>query len=513
MLGGEALWAAVLYLTTGLAGVVLAFAVGWPLTGSRSTLWWIGNGLAGLGGLSFLLLARARGLLSVGWPGLCFVLVFGLFHFASLGEHPRGWYAPALREVAWLLCACSLLGWMCGYAIGRGAQRVRRDPLVRFAGGRLEPRDARVVAWLGALMFAAGLGMQYALVRGHGLSQFFEMGYMEVRHATAASSGNPLSYLYSLGQLVCTVGVTLTACATSLGRVHGFPRRWFVALVFSYAACLLALGDRSEVLVVVFPVLLVRHYYVKPFRLGHAVAIVLVVAMAFTGASIYRGSKRVEDFAAAALDPSELTRGMDEAGYTFDTVVRSMVLVPDRHPYFAGRTYLDAFARAWPNVTLTPRRWGFVSSEWVTRETAPRMHAKGEGLAFSIVAEAYINFGLWGTPLVLGLIGWLHARGERVLAGPRIALVSVVVYVLCEIALLLHVRNTVVMYLRGAIWMVVLALPVLLVVAVSRWTRRHALSQPASARLASRSVEWPRPARRTQSSSGRVAQLASSSES
>src|SRR5690606_26639259 len=107
----------------------------------------------------------------------------------------------------------------------------------------------------------------------------------------------------------------------------------------------------------------------------------------------------------------------DEVGASLDTVGRSMELVPGRFDYFLGKTYVDAAARVVPSLVWS-RPDAIVSSSWLTEQTSARRSAGKGGLGFSIVAEAYINFGVLGAPWILALIGWLHGAAERILTRP-----------------------------------------------------------------------------------------------
>jgi hypothetical protein len=130
-----------------------------------------------------------------------------------------------------------------------------------------------------------------------------------------------------------------------------------------------------------------------------------------------------------------------------------MTLVPSRYDYFWGKTYLWAIARSVPNIQFKPREWGFVSSVWITKETAPETYQRYGGLGFSVVAEAFINLGPLGSGLILFLLGSITARLERLLARNAVNVWQTAWFMIFLIVLLEHVRNTAVVLIRGFMWM------------------------------------------------------------
>jgi hypothetical protein len=406
-----------------------------------------------VGTVAFLAVGFSRHHLSICWPGLIFPVFFSAFHFASLGTYAKGWYAPELVPMAWSLASVSLLAWMAGHTIARGKAQFTVNPTALLWGRKLGPADLRTLSRLGALMFAGGFALQCTLYFEIGLGEFLQMDYLQFKRTIATSSGSRLIYLHAIGELCCIVGMTVSACATSLGEGRLFHSRWVLALLLLDVLTLVLQGDRSAIVFLVLPLVLFRHYFIRRFRLREGVVLAVLSVMLISGTKIYRGTKNSDDFLKAAMDVSMLDTLANETGSTMDTMVRAMTLVPERQDYFWGMTYVHAAARSVPNVTLSQRKWGFVSSTWVTQETAPELWGRHGGLGFSIVAEGYINFGILGAPILLMFIGLLHGRLERWIAGATININLAILFVIIEMALLMHVRNSAVAYIRGSLWM------------------------------------------------------------
>ncbi len=102
--------------------------------------------------------------------------------------------------------------------------------------------------------------------------------------------------------------------------------------------------------------------------------------------------------------------------------------VPKEDPYRYGVTYIEALGNALPNLggsTTADAREKFIHgghsksmlytlgpSDWYIFKVNRWMFDNGGGGGFSVIAEAYLNFGVMGVILVLMLIGYLLSRAE-----------------------------------------------------------------------------------------------------
>ncbi len=425
-------------------------------TGGRSRLMSLAGSVTALavGVHAHLAIAYNRGLLSAAWPGLLFPLVFCVFHFGSFYEPEFfEWYNDGLVAVAWNLSVVCLLAWMVGYSFTRGTILFVPRPQAVSGGRTLAPADLARIERLGVLLLWGGLGLQLAFMLDVGIMRLFTVSYKQSKLLITPESGNPMAYVMAIGMMCSLCGTIVASTASSIGRGRLFPGFLAATGVGVHVVSLMLQGDRSEMSMVIFPLLLLRHYYVKPISFKRALLLGSLLLMLFAGLKVFRIMKNPSDLVAGATNTERVRRAADEMGYTLDTVVRSMEVVPHRDDYFYGMTYLHALARALPNVTFSRRSWGFVSSAWVQEQTRESGFRRVGGLGFSIVAEAFINFGVLGAPVVLLAMGAAHGRMERWLAGRQVVPWLVMLYMVLEIGLVVHVRNSVVLYIRAAIWM------------------------------------------------------------
>lgn len=442
-------WLAMLWATTAAQVVLVAtyVEVGRDARGFESG---VGNGFLTLGLIAHCRVAQLRGHFELAWIGFLFPLAYVLFHFGTFGLEHR-WYAPELVGFAWQVSILGLLGFLSGLDAARGAARIRRRPTFVVSGRPLTPFHRRTVlnAAKGAIVLA--LGLQAALMLKFGVVEFFTRVYG--KEALTPSADNWLAYLYTLGGVIMmpalvTLAVASVACTGKL-----FPSRRWVFVVGLYLASMTAEGDRGSLALAVLPLLIIQHYWVRRIRWRNGLLLIVAGLTVFGMLKLYRGSKDIADAARQTFQLSTYEMLFHEMGNTLDVVVRSMAVVPVREDYFGGKTYAWALARALPNMSLQPREWGFVSSKWIVEETAPDIAARFGGFGYSIVAEAYINFGAIGAGAFLLLLGLVMGRLERMLARPRIELWTVVLVCLFELSLVTHVRNTGVIFVRGFVWM------------------------------------------------------------
>lgn len=454
---GEGACIAMLAAATAAQGVVLALARGGleGLASERGPAFHASMIPLAVGTAAYGLLAVSRKQLGVLWPGFLFPLAFSLFHFSSLGGGVS-WYAGEQVDAAWALSVFGLLAWLLGYACARGARRPESRPAFVVGGAILTRRKLERICSAGQLVFLAGLVLQGAFLVGYGGFDFLVQPYREQKRALAPDVGGSYAYLNNLGTLLCFTSLMLVALASAARYRRVYPSFRFLALTAVFLGALLIQGDRGGLTLALLPVAIIHHYWVRPVRWREGFALMLLTLAFYSGLRGFRGERTIEGFASEAISSRGYAQTFREMGSTLDVVCRAMTLVPARHDYFGGSTYLWAAARAFPNLTFTPREWGFVSSVWVTRETAPDVLRRRGGVGFSVVAEGYINFGAYGVGLVLFGIGLLHARAERALTGSRVAFWSCAVYLLLEVALINHVRNTAVAYVRGFLWGVTL---------------------------------------------------------
>jgi hypothetical protein len=207
------------------------------------------------------------------------------------------------------------------------------------------------------------------------------------QHGTALLAGDkldrtalagPWHYQFLLAEMIAC-SLYAIAVRTSPGRIA------FWTNMVCYAVYCLATAER-DFLFVLFVLLL--HSRVSGRR-GPAVA-----ALAAGGTLVVAAAYLAQLRGGATLGPSAI---LNQGTILFvDTYVMDMV--PRAVPYQYGETYLSAV------LSLLPQNLGsdpYTLSDWLVATYAPGVST---GYGFSLTAEAYLNFGLLGIPVVFAAL-------------------------------------------------------------------------------------------------------------
>jgi oligosaccharide repeat unit polymerase len=99
-----------------------------------------------------------------------------------------------------------------------------------------------------------------------------------------------------------------------------------------------------------------------------------------------------------------------ETGNSMQTIVYTIGLVPDHREFDMGASYLYSLSTIVPNLfwEVHPARAHGTLGQWLFQMAAPQMADVGGyfTFGFSFIAEAYLNFGWYGAPLALGIMGF-----------------------------------------------------------------------------------------------------------
>jgi len=113
---------------------------------------------------------------------------------------------------------------------------------------------------------------------------------------------------------------------------------------------------------------------------------------------------------------------ISEMGGSLGTVAYTYTLVPAARAFDYGVGYAYASLTVLPNFfwTVHPTVDHGTASDWLVRTVDPYAASRQGGLGYSCIAEAYLNFGWFGVPIVMGLVGFgiaaltsWGARGNR----------------------------------------------------------------------------------------------------
>jgi hypothetical protein len=244
--------------------------------------------------------------------------------------------------------------------------------------------------------------------------------------------------------------------ASSRGKRFGTVSA--VAIIAAYSAGHLFLGSRSPAVAAIAACLWLYDRCVRPVRRVVVVSLVAVVILLLPFVAATRNLSGAERSADALLDT--LTRGdnplaatIREMGGSMGVVAHTINLVPSVRPLDMGRSYAFALLTVFPNLfwDVHPTVSHGLLANWLVWTVDPSQAAVGGGLGFSFIAEAYLNFGWWGAPLALAVIGFLAGTLGRWTRDTRDAAKLAMIATILSFAFI-FARGESASVVRGVVW-------------------------------------------------------------
>jgi hypothetical protein len=173
----------------------------------------------------------------------------------------------------------------------------------------------------------------------------------------------------------------------------------FVAIIL----ITLYIGGRSEAVILIVLLLLYNHYFVVPLN-GLKMLVVILIGFILLSFLTVVGDIRSEvgrtfgDYMSAfgerITTDNLVIRAICEMGGSMFPLAKTIEIVPDYYPFKWGSTYLYAFSSVIPNLNIWdihPAMKYANLGDWLQDV----LHL-GYGPGYSLVAEAYINWGWFG---------------------------------------------------------------------------------------------------------------------
>jgi oligosaccharide repeat unit polymerase len=324
-------------------------------------------------------------------------------------------------------------------------------------GGRHQVRPAPTAApsalrRVAILLFVVSVFGGYVMW-GRALSVVAEGGYAALYQAQG-STGFGASAAILSGFLMPSAFLLLAG-----SRFRRPSRACACAFVGCYIALQLLVGFRGNAAVVLAAFLWLWHRSIR--RLPVAVPVALLAAVAVFVLPVVGTTRRMAGMerlslaqwrtAYAALD-NPVVEIVSEMGGSMVAPAYTIQFVPSIHDYELGRSYAYAALSLVPNLFWTVHPAAAHSpSKWLVDTADPSAAQAGGGLGFSVIAEAYLNFGFLGAGVPMALLGWAVARLSRWTEGQRSPL-NVCVVAIALVPLLIYGRAEAGNVMRGVAW-------------------------------------------------------------
>lgn len=196
-------------------------------------------------------------------------------------------------------------------------------------------------------------------------------------------------------------------------RKKKVARNIIIGIFLFNAAITLVTGGRSEAVIMLALVLVMRNYLVARFTKKDMVIIAsaafgLLILLSSIGQMRSNDSRNFRDTFSVSDDNSNAaTDAIGEMGGSMFCAIWTKEIVDKTHDYRLGTSYLFATTSIIPNMgfwDIHPAKTYADLNDWLTKEKN-----LGFGTGFSMVAEAYANFGYFGCLMML-LLGYCFAE-------------------------------------------------------------------------------------------------------
>jgi hypothetical protein len=369
---------------------------------------------------------RASG--SLFHPYVLFLLAATLFNAGlallqslDLTEEPMlASYPPelVLRSLLLVLAALAALHLGALLAVASGHRRM--------AG---EPPDSDVALRItGCALLAISL-LPLAL-RLHSIVQVVGSGgYMALYQRGIAGAGTS-SAMSAAADLVLPGSFFLLASSARRPR----DRIAALAVLATYSATMLYAGWRSLSLL---PLVSAAWLWERTIRrvprllIAFAAVIVLGIVVPIVRATRALPASERSTTTYSDLGSQPAVAGVEEMGGTIETVALTVELVPAARPYDLGKGYAYALFTVVPSLFWSshPSVARGIPSVWLTETVDPFIADQGGNLGFSFIADAFLNFGAPGVPLLGLLLGFAIVWLVRWAEGSRARLATVATFI------------------------------------------------------------------------------------
>jgi len=356
-------------------------------------------------------------------PDIIFVFFYTLFHLGYVTLFTFGvaeystyifHYQYSIPKSLYII-NIGLIGFLFGFEIMGLRRRERR------IGNLIAPGQAWGV--FGIFLMALSIAMHYVGLTFLGFDIILRYGYRAIQYASEYTSYFP-ALMLSASHSLMVFGLITYLIFSSLRYGKLFKSKIALVLTVVFLATVMLEGDRGPVLMLGIPIILVRHYFIRPIRIRWLAVLFLGALVFFAGTAVVRTivfqpTKMFEEYK-YKKETGEIKwySTFVEMGGSFMIVDLVAGDVPSVESYWMGDSWVNAALHTVPFLQGFLTRHGMLTrpqpSTWIT-QTYFGYNAAGRG--FTVVAEGYLNFGLPGAFFELMFFGlfirWLTVKFSR----------------------------------------------------------------------------------------------------
>jgi len=355
-------------------------------------------------------------------PDILFVFLYTMFHLGYVTLYALG-LIPYVAKIfffqssipkALFIVNVGLIAFLFGYEV----MGVRRGK-PKEVGPIMVPTGGWHV--FGLIMMLVAFLMHIGIIAYLGMGFFQQYGYRAIQNVEKYTGSYSLGIIWRQSVHLMVLGVVVHCVSSALQHRKLFRSKVAFTIIVAFFAVIIMEGDRGPILQVGIPILLVRHYLIKPIRLTVITGLlfaglVLFAAMGIVRTIVFKPRGMMQEYR------YQRERGVVtwmspfvEMGGSFLVVNIVSHEVPSNEPYWLGSSWKNAAIHVVPFLSGFLTRTGLLRSracsEWIT---VTYFGLDAAGKAFTVSAKGYLNFGYPGVFLELMLFGifirWLTVK-------------------------------------------------------------------------------------------------------
>ena len=279
-----------------------------------------------------------------------------------------------------------------------------------------------------------------------GLGFLQQYGYAAIQDVEKYTGSYILGFIWRHALQLMILGVIIYTLSSTLRYGKLFRSKFVLGMVAAFIGLIILEGDRGPLMQIGTPILIIRHYFLKPIKLRYLFVmglgvLVLFGGMAFVRTTVLAPARMLQEYQYHRAEGALTWKSSFlEMGTSFSVVNIVAHQVPSVEPYWMGASWRDAVFHVVPFMQGIVGRFGWMTwspGRWIT-ETYYGPKAAGRG--FTVSAEGYLNFGMVGVFLELGFLGALLRRLTVWFSRKPSAMWGVVMLG-CTVGVLMVVRN------------------------------------------------------------------------
>jgi oligosaccharide repeat unit polymerase len=220
--------------------------------------------------------------------------------------------------------------------------------------------------------------------------------------------------LYQLCTGMLSIGICMAAIISVQHWSLWSKLKLDVLLAIVVIVLIILHGDRSTAAMIMFPLIFAISEYRRPFRFRSIVAVLLAAMFVFGVAGVARATqdRSPSGFfkAAVELGPDSIMRSVEEFSRSIFTSFAAVQYVPKLHDHYYGQMEISPLLGIIP---FTRGFFGFAGEDYSSANLITKLILGPDsksGTGTSMINEPYLDFGVAGVAIVLGLAGFVFRK-------------------------------------------------------------------------------------------------------